>query len=116
VTPEAVALAYFRRMRAGQRVDDLFAPDAEIQGFGNHVRGKAAIAAIYAGVQDNATPQPEIVEIVTAGNRAFGEVQVALADGTFLHVVDVFEVEGDLIKSLTYFNADYPPLDDDGES
>ena len=100
-------------MRAGERVDDMFAEDAEIRGFGNHVRGKAAIAEIYAGVQDNATPQPEIVEIVTAGNRAFGEVQVALADGTFLHVVDVFEVEHDLITSLTYFNGDYPPTASD---
>jgi len=109
VTPEEVARTYFARMRAGERVDDMFAAHAEIRGFGNHVRGNAAIAEIYAGVQDNATPQPEIVEIVTTGNRAFGEVQVALADGTFLHVVDVFEVEDEVITSLTYFNADYPP-------
>ncbi len=112
MTPEAVARTYFSRMRAGKRVDDMFAADAEIRGFGNRVHGNAAIAEIYAGVQDTATPQPEIVEIVTAGNRAFGEVRVALADGTFLHVVDVFEVEGDLITSLTYFNADYPPTPD----
>ena len=112
MTPEEVARTYFARMRAGERVDDMFAANAVIRGFGNHVRGNEAIAEIYAGVQDTATPQPEIVEVVTAGNRAFGEVQVALADGTFLHVVDVFEVEGDLITSLTYFNADYPPLAD----
>ena len=59
-------------------------------------------------VQDASTPQPEIVAITTAGNRVFGEVRVALADGAFLHVVDVFEVDDDRITSLTYFNAEYP--------
>jgi hypothetical protein len=109
VTPEEVARTYFARMRDGERVDEMFAADAVIRGFGNHVRGNAAIAEIYAGVQEAATPQPEIVEIVAVGDRAFGEVHVALADGTFLHVIDVFEVVGGLITSLTYFNADYPP-------
>ena len=108
MTPEEIARSYFARMRAGQRVDDMFTDDAELRGFGNRVTGKVAIAEMYAGVQATATPQPEIVTIITAGNRAFGEVEVALADGTSLHVVDVFDIEGDLIKSLTYFNADYP--------
>jgi hypothetical protein len=110
VTPDEVARTYFARMRAGERVEDMFAADATIRGFGNHVRGKAAIAEIYAGVQDAATPKPEIVEVLTSGNRVFGEVRVPLGDGTVLHVVDVFEVDdNDLIVSLTYFNADYPP-------
>jgi limonene-1,2-epoxide hydrolase len=114
VTPEEIARTYFGRMCAGERVDDMFTDDAELRGFGNRVTGKAAIAEMYKGVQDTATPQPEIVDITTAGNRAFGEARVALADGTSLHVVDVFEIEDDLIKSLTYFNADYPPLGDNG--
>ena len=108
MTPEEVARSYFTRMRAGERVDELFADDAEIKGFGRRTRGKAAIAQIYRDVQDASTPQPEIVAITTAGNRVFGEVRVALADGAFLHVVDVFEVEDDRIMSLTYFNAEYP--------
>ncbi len=108
VNPDEVARAYFARMRAGERVDELFADDAEIKGFGRRTRGKAAIAEIYREVQDASTPQPELVAITTAGNRVFGEVRVALADGTFLHVVDVFEVDDDRITSLTYFNADYP--------
>lgn len=111
--PDEVARAYFARMRAGERVDELFADDAEIKGFGRRTRGKAAIAEIYREVQDASAPQPELVAITTAGNRAFGEVRVALADGTFLHVIDVFEVDDDHITSLTYFNADYPEASED---
>ena len=113
MTPDEVARAYFARMRAGERVDELFADDAEIKGFGRRTRGKAAIAEVYREVQDASTPQPELVAITTAGNRVFGDVRVALADGTFLHVVDVFEVDDDRITSLTYFNADYPATGED---
>ena len=34
---------------------------------------------------------------------------IHLANGERMHVVDGFEVKGDLIRSLTYFTADYPP-------
>jgi hypothetical protein len=35
------------------------------------------------------------------------EIEISLATGEVLHVVDLFVVEGDRIRSLTYFVADH---------
>jgi limonene-1,2-epoxide hydrolase len=108
VTPEEVARRYFATMRNGESVEALFAPDAVIRGFGNHVRGRDAIVEIYERTQAGDAPKPDPIAIAADGNRALAELRATLRDGTVLHVVDVFEVRGDLITSLTYFRCDDP--------
>lgn len=108
MTPADVARSYFERVGRGESVDDLFAEDAVIRGFGNHVRGRDAIAEIYARTQAGDAPKPAPIAIATDGNRALAELRATLRDGTVLHVVDVFEVEDDLIATLTYFRCDAP--------
>ena len=108
MTPEEIARRYFGRMRDGAPVDDLFTPDAELRGLGNRVVGRAAIAEFYGRAQQDARPRPEPVAIAGAADRALAEARIFLADGTVMHVVDVFEIDGELIKSLTYFVSDYP--------
>lgn len=111
MTPEEIAHRYFMRMREGSPVTDLFAEDAELRGLGNRVVGHAAIAEFYGRAQDEMAPRPEPVAVAASGNRALAEVRILLADGTVMHVVDIFEVKDDLIKALTYFVSDYPPAD-----
>jgi len=41
-----------------------------------------------------------------SGNRVAAEIRISLADGTSLHVVDLFVVDCGLIRLLTYFVAD----------
>jgi hypothetical protein len=108
MTPTDVAVRYFERVGSGEPVDDLFAADATIRGFGNHVRGRAAIAEIYARTQAGDAPEPEPLAIAVAGNRALAELRATLRAGSVLHVVDIFEVDDDLITALTYFRCDAP--------
>jgi len=106
---EDVAKEYFRRMQAGEPVVQLFAEDAELIGLGSRVSGRDAIGHFYAQARRDSSPRPEVLALVADGGRVLAEAYIHLASGERMHVVDRFEVEGDLIRSLTYFTADYPP-------
>lgn len=109
--PEALVLEYFRRMQSGEPVAELFAEDAELFGLGAHVVGRDAIAAFYAAARSDASPRPELLTVVAQGSRVLAEISIHMASGARLHVVDGFEVQGDGIRSLTYFVADHPATD-----
>ncbi len=100
---------YFARIRAADRgVADLFHVDAELIGLGGRTRGRDAIRAFYGQSFDQARPSPRLVgELMSAGSRVAAEIEIGLADGTVMHVVDLFVVEEGLIRSLTYFVADH---------
>jgi hypothetical protein len=106
----AVVEAYFTRMRAGDvRVAELFHDDAQLVGLGTVVSGRAAIATFYEQAIRNASPAPRPVGPLLVGDgRVAAELYIDLADGTTMHVVDVFVVDDDRIRSLTYFVADHP--------
>lgn len=102
-------LAYFDRIRSRDPgVADLFHESGELVGLGRVTSGREAIRAFYAESIANASPTPELVgDLLASGTRVAAEIRIALADGTTMHVVDLFEVEAGLIRSLTYFVADY---------
>jgi hypothetical protein len=102
------ALAYFERIRARDAgVADLFHESGELIGLGQVTSGRENIRAFYAKSIAQASPTPELIgDLLSSGNRVAAEIRIALADGSSLHVVDLFVVESGLIRSLTYFLAD----------
>jgi hypothetical protein len=105
---EDVAKEYFRRMQAGEPVVQLFAEDGELIGLGSRVSGRKSIGEFYAQARRDSSPRPEVLTLFADGARVLAEAYIHLANGDRMHVVDRFEVEGDLIRSLTYFTAEYP--------
>ena len=106
----AVALEYFSRVRAGgEDIADLFHADAELLGLGRRVSGREEIRSFYREAVAGPRPSPsEPVALLGDASRAFAEIHIGLSDGTTIHAVDVFAVDGGLIRSLTYFIAEYP--------
>jgi hypothetical protein len=99
-------------MQSGEPVAELFTEDAELFGLGAHIVGRDAIGAFYAAARSDASPRPEPLVVVAHGDRVLAEAYIHLSTGARMHVVDRFEIQGDLIRSLTYFTADYPATDD----
>lgn len=110
MTPAEVVEQYFACMRSGGRsVADLFHDDARLVGLGTVVEGRAAIDAFYGASIDASSPQPRLLgPMLVDGGRVAAEIEIALSTGDSLHVLDLFEVEGDRIRSLTYFLSDHP--------
>jgi len=108
--PGEVAEAYFTCMRDGDaRVAALFHEDARLVGLGTIVSGRPAIAEFYAHSIANAGPAPRpAAPIAVEGNRVLAEVYIDLTNGITMHVVDLFEIDDGLIRSLTYFVSDHP--------
>ena len=108
-SPSDTALAYFERIRSRDpAVADLFHESGELVGLGRVTAGREAIRRFYAESIANASPTPELLgELLVSGARVAAEIRIALADGTSMHVMDLFEVETGLIRSLTYFVADH---------
>ena len=51
--------------------------------------------------------------LLAGGSRVAAEIYVDLPGGSSIHAMDVFHIEGGLIRSLTYFIAnDSPPQQD----
>lgn len=100
---------YFDRILAGDpNVADVFHDDGQLIGLGQITSGKPAIRAFYEESIRGASPQPELIgELLAAGPRVAAEIRIALANGTDMHVVDLFVVEGGKIRSLTYFVANH---------
>lgn len=105
----AVVRSYFDRMRGRDMgVVDLFHEDASLVGLGGVRAGKPAIREFYEGSIQRASPSPTLVgELLVSGPRVAAEINISLANGSSLHVVDLFVVEDGLIRSLTYFVADH---------
>lgn len=106
----AVVNGYFDAMRRGGfGVAELFHPDAQLIGLGTVVSGRDAIRAFYADAIARGGPSPRPGGPMLAdGSRVAAEIFIDLADGTVIHAMDLFEVDGGLIRSLTYFIADHP--------
>ncbi len=109
MTPAGVVERYFECMRNGDlAVVDVFTEDARLIGLGTVVEGREAIREFYAASIDAARPSPRPVgPLLVEGGRVAAEIEISLATGEVLHVVDLFVVEGDRIRSLTYFVADH---------
>lgn len=108
-SPSETVLAYFEKIRSRDAsVADLFHESGELIGLGGVTSGREAIRDFYTESIANASPTPELVEdLLVSGSRVAAEIRIALSDGTTMHVVDLFEVEAGLIRSLTYFVADH---------
>ena len=109
-SPGEVAEAYFTCMRNGDAgVAALFHEDARLVGLGTIVSGRSAIAELYSHSIENAGPAPRAAApIAVEGNRVLAEVYIDLTNGVTMHVVDLFEIDDGLIRSLTYFVSDHP--------
>ena len=107
---ESIAREYFARMRGRDLgVAELFYEDAVLLGLGTRVHGRPAIRDFYAKAISDMRPTPsEPIAIFAEGGRVFAEIQIQVSEGPPIHAIDVFEVEAGLIRSLTYFIADYP--------
>lgn len=103
----SVAEKYFDCMRAGDlAVVDLFHEHAEIKGVGREVRGREEIRDFYQTIIASSSPSPTVIEPkLISGNRVFAEIKIHFSDDTYGHAIDVFEIEGERIKSLTIFKA-----------
>lgn len=101
---------YFACMREGDLgVVDLFHDDARLIGLGAVVSGRDAIREFYGASIDASSPQPrQCGPLLATGDRVAAEIEISLSTGDVLHVVDLFVVDGDRIRSLTYFVADHP--------
>lgn len=109
MNPRELALEYFARMRARQPVDELFAPDGELFGLGNLVKGRAAIREFYAGAQSDAAPTPsEPFVLLADDHHCAAEIRIALNSGITMHVIDLFEIANRQIARLSYFVCDDP--------
>lgn len=109
-TATEVVEQYFTRMRAADpAVAELFHDDARLIGLGTVVHGRPAIDTFYAASIRDARPQPRALgPWMVAADRVAVELEIALASGETLHVVDLFVVDGPRIRTLTYFLADHP--------
>ena len=107
--PEVVVGEYFHRMHTGGgRVADLFHDDARLVGLGTVVVGRPAIDEFYARAVAEGRPSPRLLGPLLLGDgRVAAEIAIGLADGSELHVCDLFEVADGRIRSLTYFVADH---------
>ncbi len=110
-TAETIVRRYFDRIRQrSPDVADLFHEDATLVGLGDRKSGRQAIREFYAGVIENAGPTPTVVgELLSSQDRVAAEIEIALSDGSTVHVVDLFVVDDGLIRSLTYFVAEHGP-------
>lgn len=107
--PAEVVRSYFERMCARDpSVVDLFHDDASLVGLGGVRSGKAAIGEFYEGSIQGASPSPTLTgELLVCGPRVAAEIEISLSNGSSVHAVDLFVVEGGLIRCLTYFLADH---------
>jgi hypothetical protein len=108
-TPVSVVNEYFSRMRSrALSVVDLFHEDACLVGLGSQRSGRAAIREFYCDVIDRAGPSPrQAGPLLAEGSRVAAEIYIDLPNGATVHAVDLFQVEGGLIRSLTYFLASH---------
>jgi hypothetical protein len=108
--PQTVVTEYFRRVADGDpTVASLFSEAASLVGLGTVVSGKEAIAAFYRESIERGGPVPALLgPLLVEGPRVAGEIRISLADGSALHVLDLFVVNDGLIDSLTYFISDHP--------
>lgn len=106
---EKVVRDYFERIRSRDPgVADLFHEDGSLIGLGGVKTGRETIRSFYAASIEAASPTPtQVGDILVSGPRVAAEIQIALANGSSVHVVDLFVVEDGLIRSLTYFVADH---------
>jgi hypothetical protein len=105
--PVSVVNEYFSRMRAGDlSVVELFHEDASLLGLGERRRGRTSILEFYGNVINRAGPLPrQAGPLLAGGSRVAAEIYIDLPNGSTIHAVDLFQVEGGLIRSLTYFIA-----------
>jgi len=104
-----VVEAYFGRMNNGDpAVADLFHHDAVLRGLGTETIGRPAIDEFYERSISAASPRPTLIgKLLVGGERVAAEIEIALAGMAPLHVIDLFEIEDDLIRSLSYFLCDH---------
>jgi hypothetical protein len=104
VTPEQVVNEYFSRMQQSDyAVAELFAEDAVLIGMGEPISGKEAVAAFYQDSISRAAPNPDPLLVFSEGPYVAAEIRISIADGSELHVLDIFEVRDGFIHSLKYF-------------
>jgi hypothetical protein len=107
--PRAVVAEYFRRVRARDpRLTELFADDACLVGLGTRTEGRPAIDAFYAEINAVQAPVPTPRgPLLVDGHRVAAEIDIIVAGGPSVHVIDLFEVVDGRITQLTYFLADH---------
>ncbi len=105
--PAPVVAEYFSRMRARDvNVVKLFHDEASLFGLGAQRRGRTAILEFYRDVINRAGPLPrQAGPLLVEGSRIAAEIYIDLPNGATIHAVDLFNIEGGLIRSLTYFIA-----------
>ena len=109
-TSREVVERYFAAMRASDpAVAEVFHDDAQLVGLDTVIDGRPAIDAFYAASIANARPTPrELGPWLAEGNRVAVELSIGLDGAPAMHVMDLFEVDGEKIRRLTYFVADHP--------
>jgi hypothetical protein len=87
-------------------VVELFHDDASLSGLGAQRCGRTAILEFYREVINRAGPLPrQAGPLLGEGSRIAAEIYIDLPNGSTVHAVDLFRIEGGLIRSLTYFIA-----------
>jgi ketosteroid isomerase-like protein len=96
--------AVFARVKAGDnRVADLYAEDGIVQVGGHEVKGREDIRAFYQRTIDTIHPQPEVQEVLEAGDLYIAVVHVPTDNG-IQDAIDLFELGEDGIRRLVIFS------------
>ena len=92
------------------RVAALFDEDARLVGLGTIVSGRPAIAEfdVYSIAYVGPAPKPCGRRLWSRATGVLAEVYIDLTNGVTMHVIDLFEIDDGLIRSLTYFVSDHP--------
>lgn len=101
MSPEDVVRTLFARVRAHDvSVSDLFAPDATLEAPGRQIRGRDEIRRFYEGVFQSGGVHPEVEELFVAAPVVAALLRVTGATGDVLRVLDLFELEAGVIRSM----------------
>ncbi len=104
---ETLARRYFDNVRAkdAAAVAGCFAPDGVLNlPNGAQLAGRAAIEAMYRGIFARGTPNPQVVAVISQGERCVAEIRATQPNGKTLPFADVFTLDGNgAVAELTIY-------------
>jgi SnoaL-like domain len=101
VGPEELVREVFARVQARDiGVADLYAPDATVTTPDTTYEGRADIATFYRSVFRAGGVQPQVIDVYLNPPLVVVVLRTEAPHDVVYHVADVFEVEGDSIRSM----------------
>jgi hypothetical protein len=111
LNPEEIVRAVFDRIHASDpSVADLFADDAvRVDQTGQRFEGRAAISAFYNSIFPTQAPHPHLEHVFVNLPYVVALLRRPGVDGYGARYIDLFEVDGALIRSIWVLFEPTPP-------